>query len=374
MGAILSLNSRSNPKFPPKNIHLSTLLLPQLCAKPKAVPPKAAKSLETTNLPSTFFFKPGLQWTLSTGNLHINRFRMQSKGVTQIPGRMSFIGTLGFMTKVSQQIDKSRKVGGPRALHPSQWGMLCPCDTPKGEGCGLDKNLALTTLVTTDEDEGPLSCYCLGVEDMELLSGEELHTPNSFLVMLNGLILGKHRRPQLFHFTELHGNSNYFTNTLILLVVNGPTEGLALIYVVENYKDFAFLDYARVGRALALYEVGDEEEAFVEMEDVSLSAFAFLFSELLQYNQTRVDNIAELERRLEDAGYAVGARVLELLCCWGLSDHLILHPLDIEGVIEDSISSSWKSQSLALLQVECYLMLHSMVVYLSRNLNLVLLM
>ncbi|TYI18163.1 hypothetical protein ES332_A07G072200v1 [Gossypium tomentosum] len=47
--------------------------------------------------------------------------------------------------------------------------------------------------------------------------------------------------------------------------------------------------------------------------------------------------------------------------------------IDIEGVAEDSISSSWKSQGLALLQVECYLMLHSMVVYLSWNLNLVLL-
>ncbi|KAG6430812.1 hypothetical protein SASPL_108885 [Salvia splendens] len=49
-------------------------------------------------------------------------------------------------------------------------------------------------------------------------------------------------------------------------------------------------------------------------QEVSLSAFAFLFSELVQYNQLQVDNIAELERRLEDAGYAVGARVLELLC------------------------------------------------------------
>ncbi|KAG2333292.1 hypothetical protein Bca52824_004472 [Brassica carinata] len=49
-------------------------------------------------------------------------------------------------------------------------------------------------------------------------------------------------------------------------------------------------------------------------QEVSLSAFAFLFSELVQYNQTQVDNIAELERRLEDAGYAVGSRVLELLC------------------------------------------------------------
>ncbi|XWS44703.1 hypothetical protein CRYUN_Cryun15aG0070600 [Craigia yunnanensis] len=41
--------------------------------------------------------------------------------------------------------------------------------------------------------------------------------------------------------------------------------------VVENYKDFAFSDYARVGRALALYEVGDREQAIAEMEDVSVS-------------------------------------------------------------------------------------------------------
>lgn len=34
--------------------------------------------------------------------------------------------------------------------------MLCPCDTPEGEACGLVKNLALMTHVTTDEDEGPL--------------------------------------------------------------------------------------------------------------------------------------------------------------------------------------------------------------------------
>ncbi|OMO56205.1 Tetratricopeptide-like helical [Corchorus olitorius] len=41
--------------------------------------------------------------------------------------------------------------------------------------------------------------------------------------------------------------------------------------VVENYKDFALTEYARVGRALALYEVGDREEAIAEMEDVSIS-------------------------------------------------------------------------------------------------------
>ncbi|KAI3814338.1 hypothetical protein L1987_19090 [Smallanthus sonchifolius] len=41
--------------------------------------------------------------------------------------------------------------------------------------------------------------------------------------------------------------------------------------VVREYKDFALSEYARVGRALALYEVGDKNEAIAEMEDVSIS-------------------------------------------------------------------------------------------------------
>lgn len=48
--------------------------------------------------------------------------------------------------------------------------------------------------------------------------------------------------------------------------------------------------------------------------EVSLSAFAYLFSEIMQYSQTQVNNVAELERKLEDLGYGIGLRMLELLC------------------------------------------------------------
>ncbi|XP_068316616.1 uncharacterized protein [Pyrus communis] len=41
--------------------------------------------------------------------------------------------------------------------------------------------------------------------------------------------------------------------------------------VIEKYNDFAFSDYARVGRSLVLYEVGNREDAIAEMEDVSIS-------------------------------------------------------------------------------------------------------
>lgn len=46
-------------------------------------------------------------------------------------------------------------------------------------------------------------------------------------------------------------------------------------------------------------------------KEVSLSAFCFLFSELVQYTHRRVTHIKDLERRLADVGYSVGLRLLE---------------------------------------------------------------
>jgi len=66
--------------------------------------------------------------------------------------------------------------------------MLCPSDTPEGESCGLVKNLALTTHVTTDSPEQPLLKIAidLGMEDASLLGGDELHSKDHYLVFLNG--------------------------------------------------------------------------------------------------------------------------------------------------------------------------------------------
>ena len=104
------------------------------------------------------------------------------------------------MTRITSQFEKTRKVSGPRALQPSQWGMLCPSDTPEGESCGLVKNLALMTHVTTDDEEDPLRslAHSLGVEPLLYLTGQEIHAPGSALVLLNGSILGVHRHPDRF--------------------------------------------------------------------------------------------------------------------------------------------------------------------------------
>ncbi|KFW12005.1 Trafficking protein particle complex subunit 5, partial [Fulmarus glacialis] len=47
--------------------------------------------------------------------------------------------------------------------------------------------------------------------------------------------------------------------------------------------------------------------------EVSLSAFALLFSELVQYCQNRVYSVAELQAKLARLGHQVGLRVLDAL-------------------------------------------------------------
>ncbi|KAK1776712.1 hypothetical protein QBC45DRAFT_418734 [Copromyces sp. CBS 386.78] len=148
------------------------------------------------------YISHGLNRAIQSGNWTVKRFNMNRAGITHVLSRLSYIAALGMMTRISSQFEKTRKVSGPRALQPSQWGMLCTSDTPEGEACGLVKNLALMTHITTNVPEEPVKKMIFAADEsvgpIREYTGTEMHSKGSYIIHLNGTPFAVTREPKRF--------------------------------------------------------------------------------------------------------------------------------------------------------------------------------
>ena len=141
-----------------------------------------------------------LRVALSTGNWNIKRYRINKRGVSEKLNRLNFIASWGERIRIQSQVERTRKVRGPRSLQPSHWGYICPTDTPEGATCGIVKSFAQTTHVTINIDPASVTRLIRAQAWVRLfvsVAGAYLGSPTAdeYLIFVNGEIVGATNAP-----------------------------------------------------------------------------------------------------------------------------------------------------------------------------------
>jgi DNA-directed RNA polymerase beta subunit len=107
---------------------------------------------------------------LATGNWVGGR-----AGVSQLLDRTCNMAALSHLRRVISPLTRSQPHFEARDLHPTQWGRLCPNETPEGPNCGLVKNMALLMEISEGYDEREI------IQVVRDLGVQEIHSKPAFV-------------------------------------------------------------------------------------------------------------------------------------------------------------------------------------------------
>ena len=119
---------------------------------------------------------------LATGNWVGGR-----AGISQLLDRTSNLAVLSHLRRVTSPLTRSQPHFEARDLHSTQWGRLCPNETPEGPNCGLVKNLALAVEISEGFHEKEVENI---LKDMGIKEISKKSTGTR--VYLNGDLIGMH--------------------------------------------------------------------------------------------------------------------------------------------------------------------------------------
>ncbi len=97
----------------------------------------------------------GMRSALATGNFPSGKVAVK-QGMSQVMSRMTFLSGISHLRRLSTPMDVTAKLIWPRKLHNTQYGLVCPAETPEGHSVGIVKNMASTATVTLPSAAAPV--------------------------------------------------------------------------------------------------------------------------------------------------------------------------------------------------------------------------
>lgn len=175
--------------------------------------------------------------------------------IVQDLSRVSYMGFISHLRRVNTPIDPTSKVVAPHRLHPSQWGIMCPIESPDGGSIGLLKHFAIMCHVTFESGANTIATALEDSGLIRMLKGTDVaHVARSTKVLINSTWIAITDEPQhLFRYMKLL-KRNGFTDQYVSVAwdivnaeINISTEAgrcVRPVYVVDNgsvlYKPEAY--------------------------------------------------------------------------------------------------------------------------------------
>ncbi|XP_045792607.1 DNA-directed RNA polymerase II subunit RPB2-like [Trifolium pratense] len=196
----------------------------------------------------------GLKYSLATGNWGLANAAGTRAGVSQVLNRLTFASTLSHLRRVCCPQGRQGKLTKPRQLHNSQWGMMCPAETPEGQACGLVKNLALMVYITVGSAKYPIMQFLeeSGSENLEEIFPARIAQATK--VFVNGCWVGIHSNPDKLVETLRNHRRRVDVNTEVGVVRDIPLRELHI-----------YTDYGRCSRPLFIV---DNQRLLIKKKDI----------------------------------------------------------------------------------------------------------
>jgi len=166
---------------------------------------------------------------------------LNKKGLIQSMNRLSWPGTMSHLRRINTLGDMIMM--GQRKLHSTQYGMICPAETPDGGNIGIKKHMSTMCQITFGCSPKPIIDMLedLGVIPLEYLTPSYIF--NKVKVFVNGKWVGVHVKPlELFDTLQ-----TYKRNSLINIFTS-------ISFDYQNFEIQILTDGGRLCRPVAIVE------------------------------------------------------------------------------------------------------------------------